>query len=97
MNYIIFGGSGFIGTHLIHLLKDEVVKPNDKIYDLDIVMPGEEGVVPGVVEKNEGVEYIRLDVRKPIEFDSILPQYTEHPDTLITNTLKPIYTVRKTL
>lgn len=69
MNYIIFGGSGFIGTHLIHLLKNECVKPGDKIYDLDIVMPGEEGVVPGVVEKNEGVEYIRLDVRKPIEFD----------------------------
>ncbi|MER2148366.1 MAG: hypothetical protein ABS987_04330 [Ruminococcus sp.] len=23
MNYIIFGGSGFIGTHLIHLLKSE--------------------------------------------------------------------------
>ena len=69
MNYIIFGGSGFIGTHLIHLLKDEVVKPGDKIYDLDIVMPGEEGVVPGIVEKNEGVEYIRLDVRKPIEFN----------------------------
>lgn len=68
MNYIIFGGSGFIGTHLIHLLK-ECVKPSDKIYDLDIVMPGEEGVVPGIVEKNEGVEYIRLDVRKPIEFN----------------------------
>ena len=69
MNYIIFGGSGFIGTHLIHLLKEEVVRQGDKIYDLDIVMPGEEGVVLGVVEKNEGVEYIRLDVRKPIEFD----------------------------
>lgn len=69
MNYIIFGGSGFIGTHLIHLLKNECVKPGDKIYDLDIVMPGEEGVVPGLVEKNDGVEYIRLDVRKPIEFD----------------------------
>lgn len=68
MNYIIFGGSGFIGTHLIHLLKNECVQPGDKIYDLDIVMPGEEGVVPGVVEKNEGVEYIRLDVRKPIDF-----------------------------
>lgn len=71
MNYIIFGGSGFIGTHLIHLLKNECVKDNDKIYDLDIVMPGEEGVVPGVVEKNEGVEYIRLDVRKPFDFDFI--------------------------
>lgn len=69
MNYFIFGGSGFIGTHLIHLLKDECVKSGDKVYDLDIVMPGEEGVVPGVVEKNEGVEYIRLDVRKPIVFD----------------------------
>lgn len=69
MNYIIFGGSGFIGTHLIHLLKDECVKTGDKIYDLDIVMPGEEGVVPGVVEKNGGVEYFRIDVRKPIEFD----------------------------
>ena len=69
MNYIIFGGSGFIGTHLIHLLKNECVKPGDKIYDFDIVMPGEEGVVPGIVEKNDGVEYIRLDVRKPIEFD----------------------------
>lgn len=71
MNYIIFGGSGFIGTHLIHLLNAEVVKPDDKIYDLDIVMPGEEGVVPGIVEKNEGVEYIRLDVRKPINFDFV--------------------------
>lgn len=69
MNYIIFGGSGFIGTHLIHLLKEECVKPDDKIFDLDIVMPGEEGIVPGIVEKNNGVEYIRLDVRKEIVFD----------------------------
>lgn len=30
MNYIIFGGSGFIGTHLIHLLKDECLKPGEK-------------------------------------------------------------------
>ena len=69
MNYIIFGGSGFIGTHLIHLLKEECVKDGDHIYDLDIVMPGEEGVVPGIVEKNDGVEYIRLDVRQPIDFN----------------------------
>ncbi len=80
MNYIIFGGSGFIGTHLIHLLKEECVKEDDKIYDLDIVMPGEEGVVPGIVEKNEGVEYIRLDVRKPIEFD-----FTPTVDDVIFN------------
>lgn len=69
MNYIIFGGSGFIGTHLIHLLNAECVKPCDRIYDLDIVMPGEEGVVPGIVEKNPGVDYIRLDVRKPFDFE----------------------------
>mgnify|MGYP000352816770 CR=1 FL=1 len=68
MNYILFGGSGFIGTHLIHLLLKECVRPGDVIYDLDLVMPGEEGVVPGVVEKNDGVQYIRLDVRKPIDF-----------------------------
>ena len=69
MNYIIFGGSGFIGTHLIKLLKAEVIQPGDEIYDLDIVMPGEEGVVPGIVEEIENVHYIRLDVRKPIDFD----------------------------
>lgn len=67
MNYIIFGGSGFIGTHLIHLLKE--TNPNANIYDLDIVMPGEEGVVPGIVEKNDGVIYERVDVRKTIEWD----------------------------
>lgn len=71
MNYILFGGSGFIGTHLIHLLLRECVRPGDVIYDLDLVMPGEEGVVPGVVEKNDGVQYIRLDVRKPIDFEFV--------------------------
>lgn len=80
MNYIIFGGSGFIGTHLIKLLKSECVKPGDKIYDLDIVMPGEEGVVPGVVEKLDGVEYIRKDVRQPIAFD-----FVSTPDDIIFN------------
>ncbi len=67
MNYIIFGGSGFIGTHLIHILKK--TKPDANIYDLDIVMPGEEGVVPGIVEKNDGVNYIRCDVRSQIQLD----------------------------
>lgn len=70
MNYIIFGGSGFIGTHLIKLLKAEAAKPADKIFVFDIVMPGEEGVVPGVVEKIDGVIYERLDVRKPIKVKS---------------------------
>ena len=80
MNCLIFGGSGFIGTHLIHRLKDACVKPGDCIYDLDLVMPGEEGVVPGVVEKNEGVVYRRVDVRKPIALD-----FTPTPDDVIFN------------
>lgn len=70
MNYIIFGGSGFIGTHLIHLLND-IKNIDDKIYCLDLVMPGEEGVVPGIVEKNDGVNYVRRDVRQKIDFDFI--------------------------
>lgn len=78
MNYIIFGGTGFIGTHLIKLLKEEIKTEKDHIYALDIVMPGEEGVVPGIVEKIEGVEYVRCDVRKTIE----LPLVTTKQDII---------------
>lgn len=80
MNYILFGGSGFIGTHLIHLLNKEVLQAGEKIYDCDIVMPGEEGVVPGIVERNENVEYVRIDVRNPIELD-----FAPTPDDIIFN------------
>ncbi len=69
MNYIIFGGSGFIGTHLIRYLKNEVVHSEDRIIDIDLVMPGEEGIVPGVVEKFDDVDYIRYDVRNKIRLD----------------------------
>ena len=65
MNYIIFGGSGFIGTHLIHML-NEIRQSGDRIFDLDLIMPGEQGVVPGIVEKIVGVEYVRCDVRQKI-------------------------------
>ncbi|WP_379964990.1 NAD-dependent epimerase/dehydratase family protein [Epilithonimonas sp. UC225_85] len=34
MNYFIFGGSGFIGTHLVNYLKN--IQPDSKIYNLDI-------------------------------------------------------------
>ena len=38
MNYIITGGTGFIGTHLTNLIKE--CYPNANIYNLDIVKPG---------------------------------------------------------
>ena len=38
MNYIITGGTGFIGTHLTNLLNE--VHPDAKVWNLDIVKPG---------------------------------------------------------
>lgn len=37
MNYIIFGGTGFIGTHLANLIHEQ--HPTDKIWSLDIIDP----------------------------------------------------------
>lgn len=67
MTYIIFGGCGFIGTHL----QREIMGRGEecRVVAADIVMPGEEGVVPGVVEAVEGVEYVRCDVRRAIDLD----------------------------
>ncbi len=41
MNYFIFGGSGFIGTHLVNLLREK--HPNSTIYNLDIVESNHSG------------------------------------------------------
>lgn len=38
MNYIITGGTGFIGTHLANLIAEN--HPDATIYNLDIVEPG---------------------------------------------------------
>ncbi len=38
MNYIITGGTGFIGTHLTNLIKE--LEPQARVYNLDIVKPG---------------------------------------------------------
>lgn len=38
MNYIIIGGTGFIGTHLTILIKQQY--PDAQVYNLDIVKPG---------------------------------------------------------
>ena len=71
MNYIITGGTGFIGTHLTILIKERY--PNAKVYNLDIVKPG----TPNPVVKDykpalrDGQKlqstFIEYDIRKPIE------------------------------
>ena len=70
MNYIITGGTGFIGTHLTNLIKERY--PEAKVYNLDIVKPG----TPNPVVKNykpavkdgETLQsvFVECDIRKPI-------------------------------
>lgn len=55
MNYIIFGGSGFIGTHLVNLINLLNDKEN-KIYNLDIIENNHQG----------NSIYIYCDIRKKI-------------------------------
>lgn len=59
MNYLIFGGSGFIGTHLINLLSD---KCQGNIYNLDIVENNHAG------KSN----FINCDVKNNIDIDFLL-------------------------
>lgn len=59
MNYIITGGTGFIGTHLTNLLKERY--PNAQVYNLDIVKPGTPNPVvkdykPALREGREGAD-----------------------------------------
>ncbi len=85
MNYIITGGTGFIGTHLTNLLNE--VHPEAKVWNLDIVKPG----TPNPVVKNykpavkEGERlcstWVECDVRKPI---GNLP-FTPTPEDVIFN------------
>lgn len=70
MNYIITGGTGFIGTHLTNLLNE--VHPEAKVWNLDIVTPGTPNPVvknykPAVREGEKlGSTFVACDVRKPI-------------------------------
>ena len=85
MNYIITGGTGFIGTHLTNLILAE--HPDAKVWNLDIVKPG----TPNPVVKNYkpavregemlGSTYVEYDVRKPI---GELP-FTPTPEDVIFN------------
>lgn len=71
MNYIITGGTGFIGTHLTNLLNE--VHPDAKVWNLDIVKPGTPNPVvknyKPAVREGEKLEstWVECDVRKPIE------------------------------
>lgn len=70
MNYIITGGTGFVGTHLTNLLNE--VHPEAKVWNLDIVKPGTPNPVvknykPAVRDGEQlGSTYIECDIRKPI-------------------------------
>ncbi len=85
MNYIITGGTGFIGTHLTKLLKE--VHPECEVYNLDVVEPGTP--LPSVknyrpaLKEGETLQstFVRCDVRKPIEG---MP-FTSTPEDVIFN------------
>ena len=85
MNYIITGGTGFIGTHLTNLILAE--HPDAKVWNLDIVEPGTPNPVvthykPAVREgETLGSTYVECDVRKPI---GELP-FTPTPEDVIFN------------
>lgn len=71
MNYIITGGTGFIGTHLANLIA--YVYPNAQIYNLDVVEPGTplptvKNYKPALKEgETHKAKFVFCDVRKPIE------------------------------
>jgi nucleoside-diphosphate-sugar epimerase len=85
MNYIITGGTGFIGTHLTNLILTE--HPEAKVWNLDIVKPGTPNPVvknykPAVREgETLGSIWVECDVRKPI---GNLP-FTPTPEDVIFN------------
>lgn len=70
MNFIITGGTGFIGTHLTNLILAE--HPEAKVWNLDIVKPGTPNPVvknykPAVREGDKlGSAFVECDIRKPI-------------------------------
>ena len=85
MNYIITGGTGFIGTHLTNLILAE--HPDAKVWNLDIVKPGTPNPVvkdykPAVREgETLGSTFVECDVRKLI---GELP-FTPTPEDVIFN------------
>jgi len=85
MNYIITGGTGFIGTHLTKLIKEHC--PDAQVWNLDIVKPGTPNPVvkdykPALREGQTLLSaYVECDIRKPI---GDLP-FTPTKDDIIFN------------
>lgn len=85
MNYIITGGTGFIGTHLTNLIMER--EKGAKVYNIDLVKPGEKNPLvknykPAVkAGETLGSTYVGGDVRKPLEG---LP-FTPTEDDIIFN------------
>ncbi len=85
MNYIITGGTGFIGAHLASALAAQC--PEANIYNLDIVAPG--SPLPTIKNykspyregQQPAAHYVHCDVRQPIVD---LP-FTPTPDDVIFN------------
>ena len=77
MNYIIIGGTGFIGTHLTILIKQQY--PDAQVYNLDIVKPGtplltvKNYVSPLKEEQVLQSVFVECDVRKSIEHLTFTP------------------------
>ena len=96
MNYIITGGTGFIGTHLTNFIKEQ--DANAQIWNFDIVDPAKLDAMTDLTEIQEYTTikqwkspikegdcrkstFVYCDVRKPIEN---LP-FTPTPDDIIFN------------
>ena len=96
MNYIITGGTGFIGTHLANLIKEQ--DENARVWNLDIVDPEKLDHMTDLKEiedyttikqwkspvrdgETRKSTFVYCDVRKPIEN---LP-FTPTPDDIIFN------------
>jgi len=84
MNYIITGGTGFIGTHLANLIAK--IHPNASIYNLDIVEPGTplptvKNYKPALKEgEKHKAQFVYCDVRKEINVP-----FEVTPDDIIFN------------